>query len=119
MDFVATNTIASLVLDGVAQAPGIYGSGTPGGYLAGTGSLQIPATVATNPTNIIYSYNVSGNSLSLSWPEDHLGWTLQTNAVSVAAPASWFSYPGSSSVTNVAISISPGAANVFFRLVYP
>ena len=56
-------------------------------------------------------------SLDLSWAD--LGMTLQTNAASVASPANWFAYPGSTSVTNVTVPVNPGSTNVFFRLVYP
>jgi fibronectin-binding autotransporter adhesin len=112
-----TNKVNALVLGGVSKPEGVYNATTDPVYLAGSGSLQVSVAVATNPTNLLFS--VSGNTLSLSWPGDHLGWTLQTNAVSVAAPASWFPYPGSASVTNVTININPAAANVFFRLVYP
>lgn len=76
-----------------------------------------PPVVNTNPTNI--TFNVSGSTLNLSWPPDHKGWTLQTNAVGVANTNQWFPYPGSSSVTNVVVTINPSKANVFFRLVYP
>lgn len=112
-----TNTVAALVLGGVSKPEGVYSATTDPGYLAGTGRLQVSAVVATNPTNI--SFSVSGNTLSLSWPGDHLGWTLETNAVSVVTPAAWFPYPGSALVTNVDISINPAATNVFFRLIYP
>ena len=44
---------------------------------------------------------------------------LQTNAVSVASPADWFTYPGSTSLTNVTIMVDPADPNVFFRLLYP
>jgi hypothetical protein len=73
--------------------------------------------VNTNPTNITFS--VSGSTLNLSWPSDHLGWTLQTNAVSLAVTNAWFPYPGSASLTNVAIPMSLANSNVFFRLTYP
>jgi autotransporter-associated beta strand protein len=76
-----------------------------------------PALVNLTPTNLVSS--VSGTTLNLSWPGDHKGWTLQTNAVSVADPSQWFAYPGSAGVTNVAITINPVKTNVFFRLVYP
>ncbi len=81
-------------------------------------ALVVPApSVNTNPTNI--TAVVTGNSLSLTWPGDHLGWTLQTNSVDLANTNYWFAYPGSASVTNVNITINPAKTNVFFRLVYP
>jgi autotransporter-associated beta strand protein len=79
--------------------------------------LSIAPAVNTNPTNITVS--VSGNTLNLSWPADHLGWTLQTNSLSLANTNFWFPYPGSSALTNVAIPMNPSQTNVFFRLVYP
>jgi uncharacterized protein with beta-barrel porin domain len=51
--------------------------------LATDGTLRFTANLNTTPTNITFS--VSGNTLNLSWPADHLGWTLQTNSVSVSA----------------------------------
>jgi len=76
-----------------------------------------PPVVNTNPTNIAFS--VSGSTLNLSWPQDHKGWTLQTNAIAVNLTNAWFAYPGSSTNTNAAITINPLKTNVFFRMVYP
>ncbi len=61
----------------------------------------------------------TGNTLDLAGPPDHLGWTLQTNPVSVADTASWYAWPGSAAVTNVSITVDAAKTNVFFRLVYP
>ena len=120
LDFAVTNSVTNLVLNGTVQVPGIYDSTTGSPYITGTGSLQVvvPVTVATNPTNITFSIT-GGNTLHLSWPADHLGWTLQTNSVNLANTNFWFAYPGSASVTNVNITINPAKTNVFFRLVYP
>jgi autotransporter-associated beta strand protein len=120
LDFAVTNSVTNLVLNGSVQVPGIYNSTTGSPYITGTGSLQVvvPVTVATNPTNITFSIT-GGNTLQLSWPADHLGWTLQTNSVNLANTNFWFAYPGSASVTNVNITINPAKTNVFFRLVYP
>jgi fibronectin-binding autotransporter adhesin len=83
------------------------------------GSLEVGGSPCVNltPTNIIST--VVGNALDLQWPADRTGWTLQTNAVSVANPSAWFAYPGSTATNRVIIPINPNAANVFFRLVYP
>ncbi len=77
----------------------------------------ITSTVATNPTNI--TATVSGSTLTLTWPGDHLGWTLQTNALDLANTNDWFAYPGSATVTNVNITMDPSLTNVFFRLISP
>ena len=79
--------------------------------------LVVTSSVNSNPTKLISS--VSAGSLNLSWPADHLGWTLQTNSVGLTATNQWFAYPGSTSVTNVSIPINHSGTNVFFRMVYP
>ncbi len=122
---ISTNLNGSGLVNGsTLPAVTVGGNGVVGG--AGTPALQInsselylvvPSSVNTNPTNI--TAIVTGNTLSLTWPGDHLGWTLQTNSVDLANTNYWFAYPGSASVTNVNITIDPAKPNVFFRLVYP
>lgn len=87
-------------------------------YTAGVGVYLPPVTVSTVPTNIVSS--VSGGSLTLSWPADHLGWTLQvqTNALTSGLGANWVSVPGSSSTNSVVIPIDPANGSVFYRLFY-
>jgi autotransporter-associated beta strand protein len=119
LDFAGTNVVAGFVTNGVSAGSGVYNSTTASSYITGTGSLQVvvPVIVNTTPTNI--TAVVTGSTLSLTWPGDHLGWTLQTNSVGLTSTGSWFPYPGSASVTNVNITINPAQPNVFFRLVYP
>ena len=106
---VTTNTVP--VGGGGAAAPATLAIAN------GELNLVVGNPVNPNPTNI--TVTPTANTLQLSWPADHLGWTLQTNAVSLTAANAWFPYPGSASVTNVIITISPSASNVFYRLVYP
>ncbi|HEY4414200.1 MAG TPA: autotransporter-associated beta strand repeat-containing protein [Verrucomicrobiae bacterium] len=96
----------------------------PGGVtftnnLAVDGSIQVlsaPATAA-NPTNLVL--NVSGNTLTLSWPADHLGWIAQSNNVSLTAIGSWYDIPGSQNGTNCSITVDSSEQNVFYRLRHP
>ena len=76
-------------------------------------------TIASNPTNITFS--VSGSTLSLSWPADHLGWILQsqTNNLNTGLSTNWFDIVGSGSVTQTNINIVPSNPTVFFRLRSP
>jgi autotransporter-associated beta strand protein len=111
LDFATTNAVAALLLNGVSQAAGVYSSANSSPYLAGSGFLRVSAS---NPTNV--TFTVSGNTLALSWPSDHLGWTLYTNSVDVTATSQWYPLPGSSSVTSTNLTINPNQRNVFFRL---
>jgi 4-phytase/acid phosphatase len=71
---------------------------------------------ADNPTNITAS--VSGKTLTIAWPADHLGWILQALTNDLSA-GQWFDLPGSSDVNSVAISINPANPAVFYRLSRP
>ena len=112
----------------VFNAPSYSGSFTLVSQTAGqsvtwnTSNLAVNGTVSVvSATGVSFTLEagVSGNTLELSWPPSQLGLRLETNAVSVADLASWFTYPGSTAVTNVDITINPSLTNVFFRLVYP
>jgi len=120
LDFTVTNAITNLVLNGVSQAPGIYNSTTGSPFITGVGSLQVvvPVTVATNPTNITFNIT-GGNTLNLSWPADHLGWLVQSNAVNLAVPADWYDISNTAAGTNYSIPINPAQRNVFYRLRKP
>lgn len=90
--------------------------------LASLGSITVATVtspVNTNPTNI--TAVVSGSTLTLSWPADHLGWHLQiqTNTLSVGLGTNWVTLPGSDAVTSTNMTISPANGSVFYRLVYP
>ncbi|HEX5223243.1 MAG TPA: LamG-like jellyroll fold domain-containing protein [Verrucomicrobiae bacterium] len=82
-----------------------------------TGTLSITTTIALNPTDI--TANLDGGALELHWPNDHTGWRLETNAVSVADADAWFTLPGSTTTNHVFLNVDPAEGNVFFRLVFP
>jgi hypothetical protein len=69
-----------------------------------------------NPTNITAS--VSSNTLTISWPADHLGWTIQAQTNGLSA-GQWFDLPGSDVVNAVFIPIDPAIPSVFYRLSQP
>jgi autotransporter-associated beta strand protein len=95
-----------------ALNPGLQWQWTPA-----NGMLSIITTVALNPTNI--TANLSDNTLQLSWPADHLGWRLETNAVSLVASNAWFPLAGSAATNQMFLPVDPTSSNVFFRLVSP
>jgi autotransporter-associated beta strand protein len=119
LDFAGANNVSGLVLGGVTKAPGTYNSANSSPYITGTGSLVVPSAVNTNPTNI--TYTVSGSTLTLSWPADHTGWTLQAqtnNASTGLTTSGWVDVPGSTSVNSVIVNIDPTKPTVFYRMKY-
>ena len=88
--------------------------------LATAGTLTVIGPgVNTSPTNIVTS--VSGSSLTLSWPPDHLGWHLQaqTNSLHTGLGTNWATVQGSDITNSFNFIVDPGNGSVFFRLVYP
>jgi len=97
---------------------GILGSPGPGlSYSFANGVLTVVNGPSSTPINVIFS--VSGSTLTLSWPADHLGWIAQSNSVSVANSGAWFDIPGSQSSTSLNIAIDWTRPPVFFRLRFP
>ena len=105
------------MLNGVTQPNGTYNAANTPAYIAGTGSLAIGVTMASNPTNITFS--VSGGVLHLSWPADHQGWMVQSNSVNLAVPADWYDISNTASGTSFSPSLDASKANVFYRLRMP
>jgi hypothetical protein len=87
-------------------------------YIGSTNTLTVNA-VNTTPTNITSS--VSGNQLTLSWPPDYTGWTLQaqTNDLTIGITDIWTDVVGSDQTNTMILGIDPANPSVFFRLVYP
>lgn len=86
----------------------------------GESSNSVPASATPLPsnqsTNIISQ--VSGNTLQLTWPQDHLGWRLQVQTNSLTENH-WVDVPNSTTANTATITLDPSNASVFFRLVYP
>jgi autotransporter-associated beta strand protein len=120
LNFVATNTVAALVLDGVSQAPGVYDSVSSAPYLTGTGALLIPSAapaIPNTPTNLVFS--AGGGNLTLSWPSNYVGWILQsqTNLRSVGLKTNWFDLADTHTNNSYTFPIDKADPTVFFRLV--
>lgn len=79
-----------------------------------TSNLPPPPVVQTPITTVI-----AGNALLLSWPSNYIGCRLESNAVSLVSPASWFTVPGSASTNQMTLPLNPSGSNVFYRLAYP
>ncbi|MEY4916714.1 MAG: hypothetical protein RL616_627 [Verrucomicrobiota bacterium] len=119
LDFIETNRIASLVLNGVAQTAGVYNTTTSPTFITGSGSLLVAPSVSTTSTNIVAKVN--GGNLELTWPADHTGWRLQvqTNALASGLNTNWSDVPGAASVNSVTNIINAANGSVFYRMVYP
>jgi autotransporter-associated beta strand protein len=81
--------------------------------------LVVASAVNLTPTNLVAT--VTGGNLTLTWPADHTGWTLQaqTNALSTGLGTNWVNVADSATTNQVAVPVSPANGSVFFRLVYP
>ena len=76
-------------------------------------------SVNTNATNIVFTSG--GGNVTLSWPTDHIGWTLQTqtNSRALGLKTNWFNVPGSAATNLMVFPVNPTNPTVFFRMVYP
>jgi len=98
----------------------------PAGYtwsnsIATDGAIQVltvPSSVPTTPTNL--TFTASGGSLTLSWPANYLGWSLQaqTNGLSVGLNTNWVTIPGSATNTTMVIPVNSANGAVFYRMFY-
>ena len=119
LDFAVTNKVGALVLNGVTQSGGVYGSSTPGGYITGTGYLQVAQTGPSGPASITSSVTGGGSTLSLAWPSGQ-GWRLQmqTNSLATGLGTNWI-YITDGSLSSTNITIDANKPTVFYRLTYP
>jgi autotransporter-associated beta strand protein len=84
--------------------------------LAMDGTLRV---VSTNSAAI--SSMVSGSSLALSLPSDHIGWRLQvqTNSILVGISTNWFDVLNSTRTNGMTFTLDGIADCVFYRLRWP
>jgi autotransporter-associated beta strand protein len=93
--------------------------GTTWSFSPATGVLTVAGGVSTTRTPLLST--VTGSTLSLSWPSDHIGWRLQaqTNTVGKGLSANWVTVPNSTTVNSMSFPIDKNGGSVFYRLVYP
>jgi hypothetical protein len=99
----------------IVPPPGV----TFANHLALDGSLTVLSVIPINPNPTNLSYTVSANILHLTWPADHLGWLVQSNAVSLANQTAWHDVPNSQSSTSLSVPLNPAIPQVFYRLRHP
>jgi autotransporter-associated beta strand protein len=123
----ATNAVASgapsgplaldanpLVLNGVKVRVTAADASTVKEYV-----VTVTRQPSTTPPTL--SRSVSGGILTLSWPLDHNGYTLQaqTNSRSIGLTGTWYPVAGSAATNQMSFPVSPAVPTVFYRLVYP
>jgi autotransporter-associated beta strand protein len=129
---IGTNTLFTYkgTIGGSSGFAGFQLGSIPAGVAAqllNTGSaVQLAVTplvtVATNSptlTNV-----VSGGSLTLSWPADHIGWRLlvQTNNLTTGVSSNtndWMTVAASAATNQAVIPIDATKPTEFYRLIYP
>ena len=86
--------------------------------LAVNGTIAVVATVTVNPNPTNVTFSAAGGNLTLSWPADHTGWTLQvqTNGLGVGLGTNWLNVPGSTVTNALSIPIGTAPGTVFYRL---
>jgi hypothetical protein len=80
---------------------------------------DVTGIVETNVVNV--QSTVTNGMMQLSWPPDHIGWTLQEQIVDLTKGlgTNWVDVSGSTAVNSESIPVSRTNGGVFFRLKYP
>jgi hypothetical protein len=81
--------------------------------LATDGTLRI---VSLSPTSL--SSSISDNVLKLTWPADHTGWRLQTQANTNSIGSIWTDVADSITTNEMAFAINSTWTGAYFRLRY-
>jgi hypothetical protein len=113
----ATPEGAVLLYDSRALPPGqhvLKVSPNGDGYIAP--DKAIVYSIPTTPTNLCYSITTS--TLTLTWPADYLGWSLQvqTNSAGAGQDANWHTLSGSEFLTTTNVPFSPDNFPLFYRM---
>ena len=119
LNYAGAGTIGNFFTNGVALPNGYYNAASLPGFITGTGSVQVVATIPNTPVRIGYSSD--GEQLSLTWPPNYQGWILQqqTNSLATGLSTNWFDVAGTANVTNVIVTNDPIFPLKFYRLRYP
>jgi hypothetical protein len=89
---------------------------------AGQGSDSAPVSV--QPVSMIppqVTFGSGAGGLQVTWPQDHVGWTLQvqTNSPGAGFGTNWVPVPASRSTNQFVLPFDPADGSVFVRLAYP
>lgn len=83
-------------------------------------SYAVTVTRQPSLTAPTLSRTFGGGNLTLSWPSDHTGWSLQTqtNSRALGLRTNWFNVTGSTVTNQMIIPVSAAEPTVFYRLFY-
>ena len=97
---------------------GNQGRKANGWYIITNISLLNIAQPATNATNLTAVF--SAGVLNISWPQDHIGWTLQaqTNSMYIGIGTNWVTIANSITTNQLSFPVNHTNQTVFFRLKY-
>ncbi|MCX6922071.1 MAG: autotransporter-associated beta strand repeat-containing protein, partial [Verrucomicrobia bacterium] len=115
VDFTMGSRNGNTAMNGVLEDVRVYSRALTAEEISALAFGGPPAKINTTPTSITTA--VSGGQLTLSWPADHTGWTLQSQTNLSSRP--WYPVSGSSATNSMTIPIDPTKPTVFYRLVYP
>ena len=113
-----TFTTVTLPLVGLSTYQWTNNLAVDGSITLGSGGV-IAYTPNPTPTNIVTAVN--NNTLTLSWPADHIGWRLlvQTNPLNRGLYTNWTTVAGSTTTNVINTGIDSNAPSIFYRLVLP
>jgi autotransporter-associated beta strand protein len=100
-----------------SRISGSPGTGLSWNFDAASGVLKVVSGPDPSPTNI--GISISAGELTLSWPQDHTGWTLetQTNALNTGLGTNWIPVTGSTSTNQITLPVNLVNPAVFYRLM--
>jgi hypothetical protein len=88
---------------------------------ARTGSNAVLSMVEwiDSPVNLTTQAVTAGDQLTLTWPAERTGWTLQTqtNALAIGLGTNWSDVPGSTATNVFSLPLNTNGC-VFYRLIY-
>lgn len=89
-------------------------------YIGSSATVNVGNVVVINPAPTNLGSSISANQLTLTWPSDHTGWTLQTqtNSRSAGLGGTWFDVSGSATTNQMIMTVNPANPTVFYRLRY-
>jgi len=120
-NLIATVTATNYINTGLANGSVYYyvvSALYSGGETADSVAVSVRPVSTTIPQlNML----LSGSQFQFYWPQDHTGWTLQTqtNSLNNGLGTNWLAVSGSTATNQMSIPFGSINGSVFFRLKYP